>query len=323
MRLCAFIDRAFIFLLKSPYLLLKLNTRFIRQQIDLDRPDVLHSHLLTADKRVVAANEKKVRHVTTIHGDYISILKENKKGQLAGMIDISNRLDTVVTISDEQIKVLTEKLPNVAHKLKKIYNGYVLPRELPQRKERSTFNFGLIARGIPEKGWEIAIKAFIRISAPNTRLYLYGESPFLFHLRKKYPDNRIVFKGFTSSPLEAAADLDVGLLPSYYTSESLPTTIIEYLALGKPVIASAVGEIPLMINSEGPNAAGILIPANNPADMVEPLYIAMNKLMLDSDLYDILSSNCNTAFEKFSMDKCVDSYLNVYLKEKAHVCAVS
>jgi L-malate glycosyltransferase len=322
-RVAALADRALRFILKTPYLLRILNSRFIKKYIDLSTPDVIHSHLLTADRRGIDANDKKVRHVTTIHGDYISILKQKMKDGTKEVEDILARLDTIVTISDEQIKILTSEIPALTTKIKKIYNGYVLPANIPIEEPKETFNFGLIARGIPEKGWEPAIQAFLMLNAPNARLHLYGEGTFLDQLKKKYTDSRIIFGGFTSSPLEIVAKLDVGLLPSYYTSESLPTTIIEYLALGKPVIATAAGEIPLMLDVEGASPAGILIPVCDPAKMVEPLFAAMSKLMLDDILYDQLSANCHKAFEKFSMNNCVDSYLDVYVKEKKHACVES
>lgn len=36
---------------------------------------------------------------------------------------------------------------------------------------------------------------------------------------------------------------DVAILPSYFISESLPNSIIEYLAYDKPVISTNIGEI--------------------------------------------------------------------------------
>ena len=321
-KLGVFLDRIIRKLGLSYSLLELLNSDDIRKHITNNSPDVIHSHLLPCDITVLKANTGLgTRHITTIHGDYIQGIKDGDKAMEANIRKAAIALDKVVVISEEQVSILSGYSGLLKAKLCKIYNGYPSPDPALQSPSKETFNFGMIARAIPEKGWEPSIKAFIRIKDPNVRLYLYGEGAYLEELRAKYPDHRILFPGFSEQPLVAISNIHVGLLTSYYNAESLPTTIIEYLAMSKPVIVSTVGEIPRMIKTDTQDLAGIIINSLDPEEMVEPIYQAMNRLMIDTDLYEKLASNCESAFKKFSMDKCLDAYLSVYKTKSFQQCA--
>src|SRR5690606_41466267 len=104
---------------------------------------------------------------------------------------------------DEQKHILGNFMPSTQSKMHKIYNGYALPDKTFPETERNFFTFGMIARGIPAKGWEPAIQAFLKSKDEHIRLTSYGESACLHALRKKYTDQRIVFAGFCDSPLDA------------------------------------------------------------------------------------------------------------------------
>ena len=319
-----FTDRVLKKLFGSNGVLKLLNSRFLKRKIKELQPAILHSHLLNTDEIAAKANKRTgVRHITTIHGDYIQAIKNNDQNIKATIEKTIRSLDHIALISDEQISILQSEYPSIRNKLCKVYNGYPTPPDTLHAAEKNTFNFGLIARGIPQKGWEPAIRAFTQLKEQNIRLYLFGESEYLDQLKEKNTDHRIVFAGFSDNPMEAINNLDVGLLPSYYDAESLPTTIIEYLALNKPVITTTVGEIKQMLTGAANQPAGMLITELDPDRMVQPLYEAMKKLMEDKALYQYLADNCATAFEKFSMNKCVSSYLALYSNKKHEACVVS
>lgn len=325
---CAFLDRGINRLGYPNFLVKYFNSILLKKYIRNLKPDVLHSHLITADAVGYKANSgTKVRQVATIHGDYIQALKNNDVVNIKAIALLIQQLDKIIIISDEQKKILTTKFPTVATKLKKIYNGYPLDENnLPVSPIKDSFNFGLVARGIPEKGWEPAIQAFLQIPNANVRLYLYCEGVYITSLKEKYTDPRIIYAGFTDNPLAAISNLDVGLLPSYYPSESLPTTIIEYLAMKKPVIATNVGEISKMILPEDESPpAGIIINTIDPAKMVQPLHDAMMRMFSDKILYEAMKASCRSSFNKFSMKGCVDEYVKEYapIKKGGEACVAS
>ena len=130
-------------------------------------------------------------------------------------------------------------------------------------------------------------------------------------LKKENSDSRISFMGFANSPLDAVQQFDVGLFPSYYSSESLPTTIIEYLAMHKPTITTDVGECKEMI-SFGNDLAGIVVELKDGMPDEEEFYKAMIKIKSDRDLYQKMSEVAQNCKSKFDMDQCILNYLRVY-----------
>lgn len=300
--------------LTGKYLLIEnANIKLLKKYIAASPPDVIHGHLIESDLVAVKANKNPDAHnVTTIHGDYIGNLKEeDRKKEIRFLL---KNLTGIAVITEEQKRILTHYFPECSNKILKIYNGYPFPQKKYKQPDETFFYFGMIARGIPEKGWKPLIEAFSRLESKKVKLLLYGESDYLTQLKKTNRDVRIEFKGFTDDPLNAISNMHVGLLPSYFTSESLPTTVIEYLALEKPVIATNVGEVRQMIAVSENDNAGIIIDEIDEKKMVQPLYKAMKKMLEDHTFYQTKKANCKAAFEKFSMDKCVDAYIRLYKK---------
>jgi glycosyltransferase involved in cell wall biosynthesis len=177
----------------------------------------------------------------------------------------------------------------------------------------SGVTFGMVARGVADKGWLEAIAAarLLHANSPTTpiRLILVGDGPCLQSLRQEVTEPWITFVGQQADPQPWIRSFDVGLLPTCLPEESLPNTIIEYLAYGKPVIATAIGGIPQMLAS-----AGKLIPLTTAgrAD-VSQLAAAMEDL-LDPDARSALATSAPAAFAPFSMSKCVAAYESLFTR---------
>lgn len=140
------------------------------------------------------------------------------------------------------------------------------------------------------KGADVLLRAFARVveKAPNWTLILVGGGP----LRAKHEelardlglDGKVLFQG-PKSRAEVGALLrfcDLFVLPS--RSESFGLVIIEAMACGKPVVASAVGGIPEIIQ-QGEN--GILVEPENPAALAE----AIIRVLEDEGLRTKIGSN--------------------------------
>lgn len=289
------------------------NARLITHYGKKVNPDALHGHLIEADLVAVRVAKKiSCTTVTTVHGDYNIALQQQKR--IPEITFLMNQLNHVAVISDLQQQLLSNWFPKQANKISKVYNGYPFKEALYGEPDNNTFTFGMIARGIPDKGWEPLIIAFKRLQAPHARLLIYGESDYLLQLKAVNDDARIRFMGFTNEPLRAIAKLHVGMLPSY--EDSLPTSVIEYLALQKPVIATNVGEIKNMLHIESRDQyAGTVLDFINKEALIDPLYEAMYQMMTDTSYYLQAKANCHDAFAKFSMDTCIESYENLYRNE--------
>ncbi len=305
---------------------------FIRKSlnklIQQQKTEIIHSHLLKVDKLCldVAANQH-IPVVDTIHGDYLQFFEKTKKGIAIPLLNYlckakSNleKLSAVTCISDKQIAFFEQEFPKETNsKTTKIYNGYegniteeksVLKKQLGIAEV--DFVFGMVSRGIADKGWQVAIDAFLQLNNPNTHLVLTGSGDYISSLKEKYQsEKRIHFTGHADNPINWINIFDVGLLPSTYPSESLPTVIIEYLYCGLPVIASDAGEI-INMTGQSNNPAGIIVPIKDGKVDDTSVSEAMNKYLGDKELYNSHKTNAAICYRMFDMNKCVEAYTAVY-----------
>lgn len=293
---------------------------FLKKVIKSRKIEVVHSNLFKVDYFITKAlSDLDVRIVNTIHGDYIkfseanSVLNYKDKAKY-----ILSRVNKTVCISNVQMNFFKKNFDIDHSKLVKIYNGYK-PATLQKNNLRKQlgikdedFVFGLVSRGIPEKGWAAAIEAFLKLEFHNTYLILVGSSEYLTGLKEQYKhDQRIIFTGEASEPLLYIDIFDVGLLPSVYLSESLPTVVIEYLCLAKPVIASEMGEIRNMLVDDD-KAAGVILSVTNGSIDTGDLCVKMGQYICNESLYQLHSERAKEAFNKFNMDECVKNYIKAY-----------
>jgi glycosyltransferase involved in cell wall biosynthesis len=120
----------------------------------------------------------------------------------------------------------------------------------------------LIGRLAPEKGHQILFDAVREFPAT---LLLAGDGPLRGALPEAARDLDARFLGYREDARDVFAAADVIALPSL--TEGLPLTALEALALGRCVVASAVGELPDVL-AEG---AGVLVPPGDPAALSDAL----------------------------------------------------
>ncbi len=306
----------------------------LRFVVDQFEPDIIHSHLFKTDVlSCLIAKPKNIPVVTTQHGDYAMYYQQcqqNKNVPLPGFMKklrfVLNEMKEFVCISGEQEQFFENEMQACAGKklrYRKIYNGYeksATPAKAVSRLSlnipENAFVFGMVARGIPEKGWEQLIQAFIRLNDPQTHLLLVGGSDYIEQLKTKYAGNRrMVFAGTVTNPLDWISIFDAGVLPSYFGSESLPTVVMEYLYCHKPVIATKIGELPAMIEN-GSSKSGILVPLTQGTVDEEALFAALKLMNENQEAFRNMKANTEECFQQFDMESCTIAYENLF---KAYV----
>ena len=308
-----------------------LQARRLRAYLASARPNVVHAHLFTSDLVTARAAEPLgIAWVTTMHGDYKAFERQGRN-RAARIPDFGRALSEVgrsvghmVCITDPQVAQLGRLLPRLLSKggISKIYNGYAaadaaIDGDAPVAIAHippDAFVIGMVARGIRDKGWDVLITAFEALDLPDAWLVLVGDGDHLRQIRPGIRHPRIVFCGNVVDPLRYIARFDVGCLPSQFPAESLPTVVIEYLYLGKPVIATAFGEIPNMLEAESAAPAGLLIDLGETPAMAKQMQAALLRLYENKAERSDLGANALKAVRKFDMDACVDAYLDVYAK---------
>ncbi|QYJ16884.1 D-inositol-3-phosphate glycosyltransferase [Rubrobacter xylanophilus DSM 9941] len=139
---------------------------------------------------------------------------------------------------------------------------------------------GVVARLQPEKGVGTFLRAAARIAplAPDVRFLVVGDGPLREELvglaGRLGLGGRVSFLGYRPDAREIIRRLDVLVVPSF--TEGAPLVVLEAMASGVPVVASAVGGIPDQIRH---GREGLLIPAGDAVALGE----AMLSLLRDPE----------------------------------------
>ena len=169
---------------------------------------------------------------------------------------------------------------------------------------------GCIAALTPDKGQEILIRAFAQIRArfPNCQLLLVGDGPCRAKLaalvRELDLDGAVYFTGFLENLQNAYAAID--LFAFLAQAEALGTALLLAMANGLPVVASAVGGIPEVVENE---KNGLLVKNQNP----EVVASAVERLFADPAFGARLGSAAReTILTRFSQEHMVQQTLDLY-----------
>ncbi len=124
----------------------------------------------------------------------------------------------------------------------------------------------------------------------------------LCQARSRYLSN-ISFFGFREEPQRFINKFNVFIFPSNH--EGLGSTLLDVMRYGKPIIASAVGGIPDLIEN---NKNGYLIEPKNP----EMLKNKILKLIDNNDDVKNFGLENKVRAENYSPEKMAEKYINVY-----------
>jgi glycosyltransferase involved in cell wall biosynthesis len=277
--------------------------------------------LLKADRTAsqVRSNCPATRHVLTLHGDYAPFLNGQSDPQMLRLekraSEVIDRADGIAAICREQVEWVAATFPAAVGKTKLIYNGYApweARRQPAVTKSVGPLIFGMVSRGVERKGWAKAIAAFGQLPPGAAELILVGDGPYLDTLRRGPLPSGVRFVGFSADPVEWSERFEVGVLPSEFPHESLPTVVMEYLFCGKAVIATDVGEIREMLCAPSGGLAGTLLDFDGHQISTAQLTAAMQSYIDDPALRRSHAARAPAAFAKFDMATCAAAYGRLY-----------
>ncbi|MBU1108386.1 MAG: glycosyltransferase family 4 protein [Candidatus Riflebacteria bacterium] len=219
-----------------------------------------------------------------------------------------------------------EILDYQADKISVVYGGVDTEMFNPGLRRTSQFRreiganehevlIGLLARLDPVKGHEFALEAIARIKnlPARFRLVLVGyEAERTYEWIKSLAaelgvSEKIVCAGYRDDLADVLGALDIGLISSV-GSEANSRAALEFMACGKPVIASAVGVIPEIIQNQ---EQGLVV---SPRD-AEQLGNAIEKLIVNPVLrHNMGKSSRQKVLDNFSLEKFGSVMENVYAK---------
>ncbi|WP_410515269.1 glycosyltransferase [Paenibacillus sp. BR2-3] len=302
----------------------------LRSYIDDLSIEVINSHIWWSDKITFQAiqGNGNINWVLAMHGCYEALIEnlDWDKDFESLVKPVLDRANSIIYATNKNRKVFDKVVINDIEKLHKVYYGYQLQNIAPKNKSDlgiaiDELIFGLVSRAIKEKGWEESIKAIINLNKEldkRAHLILVGNGEYANRMKEKYKSYDFVhFIMNLEKPSEWIGWVkvfDIAILPSYFISESLPNSIIEYLAYDKPVISTNIGEIPQMLYSEEYGKfAGIIMDLNVDGEVsVLELCDAMRVMATDPQRYADYKKNTKLLFEQFTMEKFASSYFDLF-----------
>jgi glycosyltransferase involved in cell wall biosynthesis len=152
-------------------------------------------------------------------------------------------------------------------------NGVSVPPPLPHGTPRRRFRrIVTVANLRPEKGHDVLIDAARLVSGrlPDAHFTIVGGGPERAQLLRQMNEHRLgevmTFLGHQDDVGGALAEADVFVLPS--RSESFPNALLEAMASGVPVVASAVGGVLELVEH---GRTGTLVPPGDAQALADSL----------------------------------------------------
>ncbi len=289
-----------------------------------NRPDVLHAFLpLTNFLGAICGRAAGVPCVVTSrrglgsHQDRYPLWRTFDR--------ISNMLSNYVTVNSKA--VLEDTVSRDGIKLDKlclIRNGLDVSSCLfyskSDDKDREKFDINestiliiKVANLIPYKGHKDIISALVEVIkiVPDVKLFFAGDDrgiqvELMKYAKKIGVDQNIEFLGLRDDVPKLLSVMDIAVVASH--EEGLSNALIEEMASGLPIVATAVGGNCELIEESG---GGFLVEPGSVAELAS----AIIKLAKDSDLRTKLGAlGASYAREKFSIDAMAKANLDLYNK---------
>ncbi len=295
--------------------------RFLKQH----RIELVHTHRYKDTVLgLVAARMAGVPHaVRTMHG-----LREPMAGWADFKFGVYEALekaalhscaDRIIAVSKHMAAILRDS-GYPAARMTPIHNGIDVgsvratrSREDVRRElgvEPDTYLIGTVGRLSPVKGQANLLRAarLVLHKQPRARFLIVGDGPLSAELKAMAVDLRVDgachFAGHRTDVHDVMAAMDVFVLPSL--SEGIPMALLEAMALGTPVVATAVGGVPEVVSDR---VNGLLVHSGDDRALAN----ACAALTHDSDLAERLSANGRRAVsEMFSQARSGEALTRVY-----------
>jgi glycosyltransferase involved in cell wall biosynthesis len=168
---------------------------------------------------------------------------------------------------------------------------------------------GTVARLSPQKALHVLLEALPAVirEVPEVRVLIVGdgsERPRLEKLADRLGvASCVYFAGNRVDVPDQLLAMDVFVLPSLF--EGLPLAILEAMAAGRPVVATAVDGVPEIVKD---GVTGFLVSPGNPAQLAR----ALVRLLRDPRTAARFGDAARQRAQDFSTDAVVDRVLDAY-----------
>lgn len=294
----------------------------IKKTVNYINPDIIFAHSSKAGVLVrLAISHKKIPIVYNAHGWAFNMKASNIKRKMYACIERICAFNTskIVCISDyEKSSALKFKICK-ENKLITINNGIDL-----NKINRTTRRYALQKMGLPENA--VVIGQVGRLDEQKNPLLFIDIAKELIDmgsdvyfilvgdgkLRKEVNDrinnynlgNRVHITGWCNNVNEYISCFNIGMLTSKW--EGFGLALVEYMALGVPVVASNIDGIPNVVDN---GETGILCESEHKNEFIK----AINEILNNKELAKELSKNgMEIAKKRFSMERVVKEHNELF-----------
>jgi glycosyltransferase involved in cell wall biosynthesis len=253
--------------------------RALTSHLRRERPHIVQSHGARANfyGRLAARFARVPRHLSTVHNSLYDYPVPPLRRALYLALDRVTVpwTETVVCVAESLARDLIERSRLPPRKVRVIPNGVDLARFDPARADGERVRrelglgagpvLGIIGRMTLQKDHQtfLAALAVVRAAVPEVQALIVGDGP----LRKSVEaqaarlglERACRFTGVRDDIPDCLAAASVVVLSS--VSEGFPFTVLEALALARPLVATAVNGVTEIVE---PDVTGLLVPPRRP-----------------------------------------------------------
>jgi glycosyltransferase involved in cell wall biosynthesis len=261
----------------------------LRRSMVRDPVDILHAHnpVMAAGGRIVARSlprRLRPRLIVTDHNVWQSYKAASRWAD-----GLTSRWDDARFTVSEAVRA---SLPGpIQLRANVVVQGIEVERVQAQRAERAAVRaelgldpdvlvVGTVANLRAQKAYPdlLAAAADVLERLPDTRFVAVGQGPLEGEIRALHAQralgDRFLLLGHRPDAIRVMSACDVFVLASHW--EGLGVAVMEALALGLPVVATAVGGVPEVVGHE---REGLLVPPRRPTELAT----ALLRLLTDAE----------------------------------------
>ena len=290
---------------------------------DRIKPDVLHTHQIGALWHLGrAARARGIRTVHTEHSDHVGLARgwRNKlksrwwwyaAGRLAQCFccvseDIARSVRRWGTVRSDKVVVIPNGVDTDLYGASKQRAGIRHALGIPEDARV----IGTVGRLNEVKRQDLLVRAFARVRArhADTWLLLVGDGPERSRLERLANElgifGRTLFTGYQSRTEHFLSAMDVFALSSRH--EGLPLALLEAWAAGLPVVSSAVGGIPRVVED---GRSGLLFESGDEAALADALVQLLDRPQFAAELGAAGKARVSS---QYSLQHMADGYEHQY-----------
>lgn len=275
-----------------------------------EKPDVVHTHIYVSKYVFPIASEMKIKVVHTVHS-----VAKHESSKISRVVNkyFFNHTNTIpVALSNKVQDTLIAEYKLEKSKVPVVLNGIDLSKCNAKTCYEYKDRFKIIHIGsfTDVKNHSGLIESFgiFNRKYPNTELHLIGDGINRIKIEKlvesKSLSKKIIFHGLQSNVHQYLSQMDVFALPSLY--EGVPMSIAEAMGTGLPIVATAVGGVPDMLDQ----SCAQLVPVD-----VLAIANAFENYYLDYNLRKAHGGKALEMSKRFSAAVMADKYIKIYQRE--------